>query len=176
MVHFVRLNKALQKDLNIQDRIRDLIYNNTADDKFVTDPHTESTKLNPAWLTGINEFNTFKKLVYSCADKQGQVNIEMIRSLVDQVNLRCKMLDLEQRLRGLELENEEEIYAAALFELSKLEPNSIISQMADQSQMIDNVDQKINNVQDSLATLHSLVLKKFELMDSKLNDMGPKKN
>ena len=79
----MKLNKTLQKKLNIQDRIRDLVYNNTAVDKFITDPHTKTTKLNPSWLTSINEFNTFKKLVFNCADKQGKINIEMIRSLVD---------------------------------------------------------------------------------------------
>ena len=64
--------------------------------------------------------------MFSCADKQGKVNIEMIRSLIDQVNLRCKMLDLEKRYRGLEMEDEEEIYSAALFELSKFDPNSVV--------------------------------------------------
>jgi hypothetical protein len=87
-VNFVRLNKALQRDLNIQEKIRELIYNNVAADKFITDPHTKSTRLNPTWLTSINEFNTFKRLVFNCADKKGLVNIEIIRSLIDQVNLR----------------------------------------------------------------------------------------
>ena len=82
-MHFVKLNKALQRDLNIQDRIRDLIYNNTAVEKFITDPHTKRSKLNPLWLTSIKQFNTFKRLVTSCADKKGKVNIEIIRSLVD---------------------------------------------------------------------------------------------
>ena len=43
------------------------------------------------------------------------------------------MLELEKRYRGLEMEDEEEIYSAALFELSKFEPNCIVSKMEDQS-------------------------------------------
>ena len=44
------------------------------------------------------------------------------------------------------MEDEEDIYSAALFELSKFEPNNIVSQMADETQLIDIVDQKITNV------------------------------
>ena len=43
------------------------------------------------------------------------------------------MLELEKRIRGLEMEDEEVIYASALYELSRLEPNTIVSQMEDQS-------------------------------------------
>lgn len=104
-----------------------MIYNNTSSDKFIYNSHTNSTRLNPTWLTGIHEFNTFKSLVFSCADKKGNVNIDIIRSLIDQVNLRCKMLELERRLGGLEMEDEEIIYNYALYELSKCEPMGVES-------------------------------------------------
>lgn len=123
-----------------------------ATDKFIIDPYTNSTRLNPTWLKSINEFNTFKRLVFSCADKKGLVNIEIIRSLIDQVNLRCKMLELEKRLGGLEMQDEAEIYSAALFELSKCEPMGIVSQLADESQMIENVDEKITSLASTLAS------------------------
>jgi uncharacterized membrane protein (DUF106 family) len=59
------------------------------------------------------------------------------------------MLELEKRLGGLEMEDEEAIYNKALYELSKCEPMGIESQLADESQMIENVDEKISGLADN---------------------------
>jgi hypothetical protein len=168
-VNFVELNKNLQEDLNIQEKIRELIYNNVSSDKFIHDPHTNTTRLNPQWLTSINEYNTFKKLVFSSADKKGSVNIDSIRSLIDQVNLRCKMLELEKRLGGLEMESEDVIYSYALYELAKCEPMGVESQLSDEGQMIENVDQKITGLTDNLLTFQTQVMQRLELMQSQIN-------
>ena len=74
-VNFIKLNKNLQKRLGIQDQIHKLIYNNTDDAKFYTDPITKTKKLNPKFLAGIKEYNGMKLLVVNCADKTGMVNI-----------------------------------------------------------------------------------------------------
>ena len=67
----------------ISDKIRALIYDNTASDKFLYDSHTKRTKLNPEWLSPIKEYNSFKKLVFNCADKTAMINIDKIKSLIE---------------------------------------------------------------------------------------------
>jgi len=49
--------------MNIQDKIRQLIFDNADPDKFIIDPVTKASKLNPKYLKTINEFNVLKKLV-----------------------------------------------------------------------------------------------------------------
>lgn len=49
--------------MNIQDKIRALLFENADPDKFITDPVTRSSKINPKYLKSINEFNVLKKLV-----------------------------------------------------------------------------------------------------------------
>jgi len=89
--------------------------------------------------------------VSNCAEKTGLVNIETIKSLIDQVNLRVKMLMLEIKHSGLELEDDEEgMYCNALFELAKCEPASIESQLAEQGQVLDVIDEKLNHVTSSM--------------------------
>ena len=46
--------------------------------------------------------------------------------------------------------------------------------MADESQMIDIVDQKITNVADSVASLHAMVIQKFDQLESKINEINKK--
>lgn len=152
-VNFVTLNKLLQKKLDIQKRVRDLVFNNFDDSKFVYDKNTNMTKLHPKYLDGIKEFNNLKKLVANCADKTGMVDTELIKSLIDQVNLRCEMLDIEIKADDLELGmTEEEIYQAALFELAKTEPKSIEGVLADEGQVLQTLDEKLNNISSNMST------------------------
>ena len=82
-VQFVQLNKNLQFDLNINEKIRGLIYDNASSDKFLYDAHTKKSYLNPKWLSPIKEFNSFKKLVFNCADKTAMINIDKVKSLIE---------------------------------------------------------------------------------------------
>jgi hypothetical protein len=72
-----------QSKMNIQDKIRQLIFDNADPDKFITDPVSKSSKLNPKYLKHINEFNVLKKLVSQCSDKTKTVSVELLTSLID---------------------------------------------------------------------------------------------
>ena len=69
--------------MNIQEKIRELIFDNADPDKFIMDPVTKSSKLNPKYLKDINEFNVLKKLVSQCSDKSGMVSVDLLTSLID---------------------------------------------------------------------------------------------
>ena len=171
-VNFVTLNKLLQKKLDIQKKVRDLVFNNFDDSKFVYDKNTNMTKLHPKYLDGIKEFNNLKKLVANCADKTGMVDTELIKSLIDQVNLRCEMLDIEIKADDLELGmTEEEIYQSALYELAKTEPKSIEGCLADEGQVLETLDEKLNNITTNMSNFQKNILAKMEEMNSEIRNM-----
>ena len=94
-VNFVLLNKRLQKNLNVQKSIQSLIFDYNDDKKFITDPQTKTQKLNPHYLNRLREFNLLKRLVANCADKTCMVDTELLRSLIDQVELRMEMIQTQ---------------------------------------------------------------------------------
>ena len=51
-------------------------------------------------MHGIQEFNALKKLISNCSEKSGKVDIELIKSLIDQVNLFIKMVEIEMNHEG----------------------------------------------------------------------------
>lgn len=72
-----------QVKMNIQDKIRSLLFENADPDKFINDPVTKTSKINPKYLKSINEFNVLKKLVSQCSDKTRMVSIDLLTSLID---------------------------------------------------------------------------------------------
>ena len=76
-VDFVKLNKRLQYNLDVQSLIRNLILDNS-NDKFVYDEHTNTSKINKKYLKGIKEFTVIKQLIVNSADKVGKEVIETI--------------------------------------------------------------------------------------------------
>jgi hypothetical protein len=87
------------------------------------------------------------------------------------------MIELEIRLNGLELEDDDEaIYNSALFELSKCEPITIESHLADEGQMIDNVDEKINALTENLIGFQATVMSRLDDMQAQIsNNYKPRK-
>jgi hypothetical protein len=47
-------------------------------------------------------------MVVGAADKNGMIDTSLILSLIDQVNLRSKIFELETRFSGMEYEDDEE--------------------------------------------------------------------
>lgn len=83
MVEFVKLNRRLQRKLDIQGKIQAVLFDNSDDEKFVEDPVTKKKKLHPRYLKGIKEFNQLKRLAANCSDKTGLVDTNLLGSLLD---------------------------------------------------------------------------------------------
>ena len=83
-------------------QVRSLIYDHFNDDKFITNRSGERI-LNQKYLAGIREFNLLKKLVANCQDSTGMVDTQLLKSLVDQVNLRVEMMSIEMRVNDLDI-------------------------------------------------------------------------
>lgn len=80
-----------------------MLFDNFDDDKFIEDPITKKKKLHPKYLNGLKEFNELKRLIANSADKLGKVDINLLSSLTDQVNLRVQMLQIEINADELDL-------------------------------------------------------------------------
>lgn len=162
---FVDFNKKLQDKLNVLDKIRSLIYDNFDTNKFLKDSHTGKTRIHPKYLNNIKEFNELKQLVFHCADKTEKVDIELLQSLIHQVDLRVKCLQVATKLGTLDIgKDENEMRQDSLFELSMCEPKSVEEQLADESLILDTIDSKINGLVDSLSQFSKDVQTRFDIM------------
>ena len=71
-----------------------------------------------------------KTLVARCADKSEMVDTSTLRSLVNQVFLRVKMLEIEARVSDLDLgKTPAEIMDDCLYDLAQTNPNGVESML-----------------------------------------------
>lgn len=84
--------------------------------------------MHPKYLRGLKEFNELKRLIANSADKLGKVDINLLSSLTDQVNLRVQMLQIEINADELDLgKDENELYMDSLYELALTNPKAVES-------------------------------------------------
>lgn len=162
MVEFVKLNRRLQKKLDIQGKIHMVLFDNSDDDKFVEDPVTKKKKLHPRYLKGIKEFNQLKRLAANCSDKTGLVDTNLLSSLLDQVNLRVQMLQIEIKSDELDLgKDEDELYLDSMYELGLTNPKSVESSIASDNEAREGLEATINEISGKLEHLQGDVAAKF---------------
>lgn len=84
--------------------------------------------MNPKVLAGLKEYAMIKQLVCNSADKTNKVDVNMMLGIIDEVDLRFKMLSLEIKSGDLEFNiSEDEMYTMILYELALTEPMSVES-------------------------------------------------
>ena len=75
------------------------------------------------------------------------------------------MLAIEVRVGGLDSDKStEETFKDALFELSKTAPSSVEGQLAEDTQILEVLDEKLNTVTSAVNTLSTDVMSKLELL------------
>ena len=73
------------------------------------------------------------------------------------------MLAIEIRTGGLESsKDEEEIFKDALYELAKTSCNSVEAQLAEEGQVLEQLDEKLNAITGSVATLSKEVMGRLD--------------
>ena len=128
----------LQEKLLIIDQVRTLLLDGHSENKFIVDQNTRKIKISPTYLQGIQEFNLFKALVANCADKAGYVEIELLKTFIDQVYLRHRMMKIEAKVSDLDIgKTEDEILEDNLYEMSKTNPNAVESNLAEEGDILD---------------------------------------
>ena len=143
-----------------------LLYENSDDDKFILDPHTNTQKINPKWLKGIKEFNFLKRFTINCMDKAtGLVDIDLIKTLVDQVDLRIRMIKVEMDHKGVEFETDMDgLYQRCLFELMHCEPMNVETKIAPEGQIL-------HNISDKLEAFQHVVIQQMDEMRGQIKDI-----
>ena len=87
----------MQEKFECMDQIKTLLYGNI-DNKFIVDPKTGKSHLNPDCIRNLNEFNTFKKMVGFCAQNNTNlIDVSLLKSLIQQVDLRVNILQLNRK-------------------------------------------------------------------------------
>lgn len=123
-------------------------------------------------MRGINEFVELKKLVANSADSTGYVDTELLRSLVQSCELRVSMLAIEVRVGGLDSDKStDETFKDALFELSKTAPSAVEGQLAEDTQILEVLDEKLNTVTSAVNTLSTDVMSKLECLQADMDAM-----
>lgn len=93
------------------------------------------------------------------------VDTNLLNGLIDQVDLRCKILAIEIKAGDLEIDaDEEKIYNDALYELARTEPKAIESQLAEGSQVLDTIGEQLNDISTNLDDFKTKVEASFEKM------------
>ena len=79
------------------------------------------------------------------------VDTELLKSLVDQATLRVKFFKIEMRVGDLDIgKDNEELFQDALTELALTNPHAIQSLLAEESQVLEIIDEKINHLNDKI--------------------------
>lgn len=87
----------------------------------------------------------------NAADSTGIVDTELLKSLIQSSELRCAMLAIEIRTGGLESgKDDDETFKDSLYELSKTSPNAVEAQLAQEGQVLEVLDEKLNAVTSSV--------------------------
>lgn len=112
-------------------------------------------------------------MVANCADKEDNVDTELLRSLVEQVNTRSKMLEIERRVSDLELGKEpDEILNDCLYELARTNPKGVEGQLAEEGQRLDILEEKIVGIKDDISKMCESINERFDKLDEQMQDMG----
>lgn len=115
-------------------------------------------RLAPCYLNGLREFNYLKRLVANCADKNGQVDTEMLRSLIDQVELRIKIILTQIQMGDLEVgKDEEELWQDGLTELCSTEPKNVEMKLAREAQLLNTLADSFNGIKTKITNLRGEV-------------------
>lgn len=142
-----------------------MLFDNFDDDKFIEDPLTKKKKLHPKYLNGLKEFNELKRLIANSADKLGKVDINLLSSLTDQVNLRVQMLQIEINADELDLgKDENELYLDSLYELALTNPKAVESQLSSENEAREALEEKINGISSKLTDFKSEVQSNFSMI------------
>lgn len=96
----------------------------------------------------------------------------MLKSLIEQIYLRCKLLRYEIAADNLELNmNDDEIYQYALYELCKTEPMSVENMLAKEGHILDTLDEKMNDLSADMEFLENKITRKFDKMISEMKNI-----
>ena len=122
------------------------------------------------YMAKLNTFNLLKSIVGRCVNKDDTVETELLRGLIEQVKLRQEMLVGVSKQLG-EQENWEAMRAIrddALFDLSRTDPNEVAGALAEESQMLDELQEHMVELKEGINEGHEEMVGQFDAMKDDL--------
>lgn len=137
---------------------------------FIHDRITKKSHINPILTNGLKEFASLKNLVFHCADLNHQVDTNLLKGLIDSVDLRCKMIAIEIKADDLEVDGDEnDIYSNALKELVLTEPMSVKQKIADHSELVGNLSDRLIETISLIETFKSEIIDRTSKVQKKID-------
>ena len=100
------------------------------------------------YLAKLSTFNLLKSIVGRCVNKDDTVETELLRGLIEQVKLRQDMrVDAD-------VDAKKAIYEDALFDLSRTDPNEVAGALAEESQMLDELQAHMVELKEGIDERH----------------------
>jgi hypothetical protein len=131
------LNKVIQSEFKVIEGIRNMIFYNKHDS---FDPY----------LKKIEIFNLLKTFIARCV-QDDMVDTELLLKLTHQVRLRKQMI---QTAREEDVEDTnalaEVTVQGALFDLSRVDPNDIASALAEENQLLEDLQAEVADIKDDM--------------------------
>ena len=131
------MNKVIQDEFKVIDGIRNMIFFNKHDS---FDPY----------LKEIDTFNLLKTFISRCVEDD-MVDTELLLKLTHQVRLRKQMI---QTAREDDVEDPDALGKStvqeALFDLSRVDPNDIASALAEENQLLEDLQAEVADIKDDM--------------------------
>ena len=131
------MNKVIQSEFKVIEGIRNMIFYNKHDS---FDPY----------LKKIEIFNLLKTFIARCV-QDDMVDTELLLKLTHQVRLRKQMI---QTAREEDVEDTnalaEVTVQGALFDLSRVDPNDIASALAEENQLLEDLQAEVADIKDDM--------------------------
>ena len=123
------------------------------------------------YMAKLNTFNLLKSIVGRCVNKDDTVETELLRGLIEQVKLRQDMLVGVKQQLG-EQENDVDamrvVLDDALFDLSRTDPNEVAGALAEDSQMLDDLQEHMLELKEGIDEKHEEVVGQFDAIENDL--------
>ena len=158
------------------EKILGILYGNI-DEKFVVDPETGKCYLNPDVIRNLKDFNTFKRMVGFCADANTKlIDLSLLMSYINQIDLRLNILKINRRNGNLDYPedvDETQLFLGSIKEFNLANPNGAISSLQQQSEVIDDINSKIDNLTQRMKELHEIIsIKQFNDQSMMVGDQS----
>ena len=157
-IELVEYNKRMMEKFDVLTEIRNLICVHDDGDKFIFNEFTQRTQINPTMLTRTNLYNAYKKVVRDAYNKRtGMIDLSLLDSFVKLGAIKLNILNVSNKYGikmkfrdGVDLLNQHSI------EIQNTKLNSIQEELSNDSEILFEADQKIDNILSLMPNLFKL--------------------
>ena len=116
-------------------------------------------------------------MVGTCADDNTKlIDLSLLMSYINQIDLRLNILKINRRNGNLDYPedvDETQLFLGSIKEFNLANPNGVISSLQQQSEVIDDINRKIDNLTLRMKELHEIIsIKQFNDQSMMVGDQS----